>query len=182
MNDQDSKKVNSRVYIVSGMHRLATSFLSHCLNNTGVNMGENFSKSDNNPEGYFENPEFVILNEKILKEAGGTWFNPPSREAIKQVIPQFKDEFIELVNKNRDVLWGWKDPRNCLTLEYLLPYLEDEKYLVCIFRKPEGIINSLTTKYDIDDKKMTTEMATNIIKTYNKRLIRLIKKFLGMYG
>jgi len=173
--------MRSNTYIVCGTYRSATSFITHCLENAGIYMGKDMlGKSSTNPEGHFENMDFLRLNEKILEKAGGSWCKPPSREAIKAVIPKFRVEIEELIANTRVPFWGWKDPRNCLTVEFILPYITGDKYLVCIFRNPTKVIHSLTTKYRVDNEKMTEEMATNITTTYNRRLLDTIKSFLGL--
>lgn len=78
MNKDDSKTV-----IVLGMHRSGTSMTAAILNELGVNMGENlYVNYIANPIGHFEDMNFIILNRKILKTAGGNWEKPPTWKAI----------------------------------------------------------------------------------------------------
>lgn len=45
-------------------------------------MGDSLLKpSSTNPKGYFENVDFVYLNDKILNSIGATWDNPPKKRA-----------------------------------------------------------------------------------------------------
>jgi len=80
-------KVNSnrgdmnKTVIVLGMHRSGTSMVSGVLNILGVDIGKDLLGNHwSNPLGHFENNDFRNLNTQILKEAGGDWLNPPSRE------------------------------------------------------------------------------------------------------
>lgn len=46
-------------------------------------MGDSLLKpSSTNPKGYFENVDFVYLNDKILNSIGATWDNPPKKELL----------------------------------------------------------------------------------------------------
>src|SRR5689334_14926006 len=56
--------------IVTGMHRSGTSLTASLLSAAGVNMGGNLLPADaHNPDGYFEDVEFLELNRTILQQA-----------------------------------------------------------------------------------------------------------------
>lgn len=62
--------------IILGMHRSGTSIIAGVLHTLGVYMGNKFIGAHwSNLLGHFENIEFVRLNDKILKNAGGSWDN-----------------------------------------------------------------------------------------------------------
>ncbi len=160
-----------RTYIVLGMHRSATSFIAKALKDQGVDVGERLpGPSKDNPEGFFENQDFQELNDKILLEAGGNWGDVPSEEDISKV--NLDEEVEALVRKSQDDMWGWKDPRTALTLEHYLPFLDDDVYLVSVFRKPERVAESLHRIHGYD-KESCLKLAT----LYNDRMIKQIQNF-----
>lgn len=128
------------VVVVLGMHRSGTSMLSSMLETLGVNMGEDLLPN------HWEDRAFIDLNDRILKAAGGNWYNPPPLEAIKATPINLRAEASALV-KSRSIrpLWGWKDPRTCLTLPVYIPYLESPKYIV-MWRGKNSIVRSLTNR------------------------------------
>lgn len=168
-----------RTYIVLGMHRSGTSFISKALAEQGVNMGNDLGKADwGNPHGYWENQDFIELNTKILKHVKGEWDIVPSKKKIRQSAEHHKEEVKELVHKYKDDLWGWKDPRTSITLPAYLPHLEDiednDIYLVCMFRKPNKVAQS-------NEKvgNRSAERAEEITRDYNRRIFENVKEFLG---
>lgn len=167
MNDIHDQ--SDKVYIILGTHKSGTSFLSKALKDQGVTMTQ---LDDTSFRRHYEDEEFLNLNKEILKQAGGYWKEPPSKEAIKKV--DVSEKIKKLINKFRTKFWGWKDPRNILTVEKYLPYLkEDDVYLVCVFRKPKKVQESLTRVKGENDWKP-------LINEYNSRLIDVIKNFVGL--
>ena len=159
----------NRTFIVLGMHRSGTSLIAGGLNKSGINMGEKLLGANEwNPKGHFENEEFIELNDRILAEAGGSWDNPPSEEAILKAGEKLKDEIKVVVDRNKGRLWGWKDPRTTLTIKCYLPYIEHPFFITC-WRKPLDVAKSLNKR-----NGMPIEQGVKIAKEYNKRLIEFI--------
>jgi len=106
--------------IVFGMHRAGTSLVANILDKVGVSMGDKFLSPDGlNPNGYYEDEDFLWINKGILEHAGGVWYSPPSVENIKETGVKFREAIHTTVEKKKAKagknLWGWKDPRMCLT-------------------------------------------------------------------
>ena len=161
------------VYIILGMHRSATSFLAKCLKLGGVNIGKNLlGAGRGNPEGHFENLDFLNLNDEILFGAGGSWKNPPSEEAIHKSAERLKEKIKETIKRNKSELWGWKDPRTALTIQEYLPYLDDEVYLISIFRNPRKVAESLNRR-----DGMPIEQGIKLAQEYNRRIIKQLTNF-----
>jgi hypothetical protein len=92
---------------------------------------------DKNPTGYFEDREFLALNDDILMAAGGGPWKPPSREQVLAVKSQF-EERIKAIVRARDSaspLWGWKATTTNLTIRLFLPHLHNP-HIVAVFRNP----------------------------------------------
>ncbi len=126
-NDQAQKNI-----IVLGMHRSGTSMIAGVLQKLGVNMGRDcIGASVNNPFGHFEDIDLIALNQKILSAVDADWKHPPLREAIYSLKDKFNQPIKQVFNQNRDRLRGWKDPRTSITIELLLPYLNNPYFVVC---------------------------------------------------
>ncbi|MFX0186842.1 MAG: sulfotransferase family protein [Candidatus Hodarchaeota archaeon] len=161
----------TKTVIVLGMHRSGTSMISGVLSILGLNIGDIIKgRYEYNPFGYFEDQNFLKLNNEILKSAGGHPFDPPDEKSILIQAEKFKEE-IEKILKNKPELWGWKDPRTSLTIELYLPYLTNAYFIVC-HRKPEEVAESLYRKY-----KMDFEKSLKIKKIYDLRIENFFSKF-----
>lgn len=152
-----------KTYVVLGAPHTATSFVAKALQDQGVDMGVSM------PELY-QDGQFTLMNKWFLKKPGGRWNNPPSEEEIMEVDVDWRLE--ALMNKrNRQDMWGFKDPRTSLTLKRYLPYLEGDPYLICCFRKPDKVVDSFKSS------KYTKKMDRKTVDEYNRRIIKGIKEF-----
>jgi len=153
--------------------------VANIIKELGVYIGEDFlgGKNPFNPKGHFENRDFVEMNVKILGATGGKWSIPPSREEIlawkDEVAPQIK----ELIAKHEKEVWGWKDPRNTITLELYLPHLKNPHLLIC-YRDTDDIVASLQNRErEIFDKDIPKGWAVNLVSTYNGRIAETIADY-----
>ncbi len=133
---------------IAGMHRSGTSMITKLLNESGLYLGlesDLIPPGPGNPEGFWENRRFVRINSRILRELGGGWDYPPPipddwndarlaplREKAEPVVADFADH----------EPWGWKDPRNCLTLPFWQPMLTSARVVVVV-RNPLEVAESL---------------------------------------
>jgi len=158
------RKQDPKTYVVLGMHQGGTSFISKALFNQGVDMGIT-------EEGVYEDINFVNINDKILHVAGGNWSSPPPVEKIKGVAKTFDDK-IKRAFKDKD-FWGFKDPRTGCMADIYLPYLKDDAYLVCIFRKPRKVAESIARVGHFGEEK-----AYGLAIEYYNRIINTIRSFI----
>ncbi len=101
-----------------GMHRTGSSMMANILQVLGVEMNGADDK-------HCEDRDFVRLNRKILRSAGGSWDNPPLRRYIKREAQMWAIDAVSNLLESKDWLyrlagytdWGWKDPRMCLLLD-----------------------------------------------------------------
>lgn len=101
------------------------------------------SADDHNPTGFFEDRDFLKLNDRILAAAGGDFIHPPSRERILAQEGRFRAEISELI-RSRDGsnrVWGWKTTTTCLTLDLFLAELSRPR-LVVVIRNPLAVARS----------------------------------------
>jgi len=141
--------------LIIGMHRSGTSCLSRLLNMMGAYFspeGTQLEAQPDNPKGFWERPDVVHLNDKILNEAGGTWdqlgkFNLQNiSKDKKQLLKNRIQSTILGLDSHRP--WCLKDPRMCLTLPYWQPFLEIPTYIF-IFRNPLQVGQSLLARNNI---------------------------------
>lgn len=128
---------------VAGMPRSGTSLVTQLLHRCGLNLGppeQLMPASINNTDGFWENLRFVRLNERLLAASGGTWFAPP---ATLRPTPKITAEATSILAQfEGQEPWGWKDPRNALTLPFWKTLLPSMKVVVCV-RHPAETASSL---------------------------------------
>ena len=74
-----------------------------------------------NPEGFWEHLGFVALNEELLNELGGAWDLPPRADenfTHARLDPLRMKARLLIEGFESARVWGWKDPRNSLTLPF----------------------------------------------------------------
>ena len=133
--------------VILGMHRAGTSVVANVLHRIGISMGDEFLNSDGfNPNGYFEDKDFLWINKGIFENAHGIWYDPPSVENIQRGGEKFYNIIHETVEKKKRKagrnFWGWKDPRNCLTCWIYAKEIPNAKYIFVV-RRPSDIKLSL---------------------------------------
>jgi hypothetical protein len=133
-----------------GMHRSGTSVVSRIVNLLGVDLGPERIVSVSgvdNPRGYWEHSSMRVLNDEILGTFGGEWHVPPYFPPAWIRDPRLDDvrvragEFLTQTFAAQPV-WGWKDPRSCLTLPFWQDLVGEMRYVICV-RNPCAIAESL---------------------------------------
>jgi hypothetical protein len=142
--------VEPLVVCVAGMHRSGTSMVARMLHTCGINVGpeqELAMPAPDNEEGFWENADFVSLNDSLLKQLGGSWDNAPAepRRWESDELGALRDRALELIRKNDHAPWGWKDPRSSLTLPFWKQLLPALKVVICL-RNPLEVAQSLATR------------------------------------
>jgi GT2 family glycosyltransferase/glycosyltransferase involved in cell wall biosynthesis len=142
--------------------------LLHCC---GLELGpesELMPPQADNPEGFWEHLGFVALNDQILSELGGAWDLPPRRDEdfTNARLDPLRLKARLLIEKFDSVnVWGWKDPRNSLTLpfwEQLLPGIK----IVVVVRNPLEVAHSM------GERNGTSYLfGLRLWEIYNRRLL-----------
>jgi hypothetical protein len=156
-------KTEPDVICVLGMHRSGTSLLTRLLNVLGVYLGadhELMPPNGSNPRGYWERKEIVSINDEILARFGGSWDAPstfPSGWETASIIDDLKARALGLIQRDfhKTEIWGWKDPRTCLTLPFWQQLLPETRYLVCL-RNPVDVARSLGVRNNFSTEKCSS--------------------------
>jgi len=159
------------VVCVAGMHRSGTSMVARMIHTCGVYFGpERILEytSRENERGYWENVNFVTLNDALLDQLGGRWDMPPPRpESWNNAgLEALGDRALELIKQLSDLRrWGWKDPRNSITLPFWRQLVPNLKVVICL-RHPLEVIQSLVKRgSSVDDSLL------DLWLTYNQQLM-----------
>jgi hypothetical protein len=156
---------------ITGAHRSGTSMLAQLLHACGVYLGpesELMEPSYDNAEGFWEHLGFVRLNDEILQHFGGSWDLPPSVHLQRDSsdFRRFDENARTLIATMRESSpWGWKDPRNCLTLPFWREVIPELR-IVAIIRHPLEVAASLHARNGI-----SRALACHLWQTYNAPLL-----------
>jgi len=179
-----SNLFTSTCVIVLGMHRSGTSLVSGILDTLGVNMGSRFRAPDiHNPTGYYEDLDWRDLNKAILCWGGQyAWYNPPSPQIIKLAQGQFASEINSLIAaKSVSPLWGFKDPRTCLTIQaiyhHLSAYSNINVRVIFVRRNVSAVVASLMRRAEIRGYYEPPEHWHALYFTYNSYVIDFIETY-----
>ena len=156
------------IVCILGMHRSGTSLLTRLLNLLGVELGspEDFTTEPfaDNPKGYWEHYPIAAISDAILKRYGGSWDEPPLLPPAWETgaaIDDLRHRAQQLIQEFAEVqLWGWKDPRTCLTLPFWQQLLPNLRYVICL-RNPVDVARSIEQR-----DSLSAEKSSNLWFTY----------------
>ena len=127
-----------------------------------------------NPDGFWEHLGFVALNDELLNALGGAWDLPPTADENFSGAPRIdslrmKARLLIEGLASADV-WGWKDPRNCLTLPFWQDLVPGLKTLIMVR-------NPLEVAYSMRKRNGTSyAFGLRLWEIYNRRLIEAAGK------
>ncbi len=142
-----------------GPHRTGTSAVTAAIAALGADLGfASVYANEENQKGFFEHPDLIVLNEKVLGALGGAWDAPAfdGGQALALADPGLvaglQDEavaFLDRVFAGSD-LAVLKDPRLCVLLGFWLPAIRaagfDRIYMVHVLRDPAEAAQSQQTR------------------------------------
>lgn len=162
------------VVCVAGMHRSGTSMVARMLNICGVYFGPERILAESFPDnerGFWENLDFVDLNNALLQQLGGTWNKPPRLPETwsNAGLGPLRDRAMDLISRLSSLKqWGWKDPRNSLTLPFWRQLIPKLKVVICL-RSPLEVAQSLVGR-----GSPASDSLLELWLTYNQRLIMAV--------
>lgn len=160
---------------ILGMHRSGTSMIARLLNLAGLDIGPDDqlyqAHAVDNPEGYWENIQFVDMSDELLALAGGTWREPPpfrldSLPEDRRLSMLNRAAGLPLTLRLRDP-WGWKDPRATLTLPFWQQAYPDLKVVICL-RNPLEVAHSMSKR---QNDRMDRDQALRLWIVYHEAIL-----------
>jgi GT2 family glycosyltransferase/glycosyltransferase involved in cell wall biosynthesis len=156
---------------IAGAHRSGTSMVTRLLHACGLDLGpksELMPAQADNPDGFWEHLGFVALNDELLSELGGAWDLPPKADenfthARLDPLRMKARLLIEGFDSTR--AWGWKDPRNSLTLPFWQHLFPGLKTLIVV-RNPLEVAHSMRER-----NGTSYSLGLRLWEIYNRRLI-----------
>ena len=141
------------VIVITGMHRSGTSLTTSLLENAGVDIGDRLMGADTgNSKGHFEDLDFVEFHQNVLQSQGISVAGWTEYNSI-EVQPQYVATAKELISARQDKsIWGWKDPRTTLFLNFWSKLIPEAKYLF-VYRSPWEVVDSLFRRGDVIFRK-----------------------------
>lgn len=147
------KDLRPRPIIVTGMHRSGTSLVASYLSSLGVDMGGRLLAADaHNPHGYFEDTDFRQLQGKILIDStpdddGGHrdwgWTENERLDRGRLAAWAESARALAATRSSDHGLWGWKDPRTTLLLDFWNEILDREAFYILLYRFPWEVADSM---------------------------------------
>lgn len=179
------KDMESKILVVTGMHRSGTSLVSQYLQECGINMGrrlinlkaESVASAYN---GHHEDSDFVEFHERVLRNRRVSIFvSNESRFPIKLREVE-RNEVLRLLEARKNFnQWGWKDPRTSLFLEFWQEMIPNAKYIF-LFRDPLEVVDSLIRRNTDKAVSKSPVTALRAWKLYNKKIARFWKVNKGL--
>ena len=135
--------------ILTGMHRSGTSLTASLLASAGVQMGDKLlGPLPGNALGHFEDLGFLEFHRRALRGVGD---DPDgfSARSLPTLPPDLVARADELVADRAAAgrVWGWKDPRTTLCLDFWAERLPAARFLF-VFRTPADVADSLFRRGD----------------------------------
>lgn len=163
--------MESKVLAIAGMHRSGTSLTASILGSAGVYLGDRLVGVDvGNDKGHFEDVDFVEFHKQVLRsqslDADGLTFQTqmPVADRYVKIAQDLTKE------KSRHCLWGWKDPRTTLFLDFWLQLLPDANFLL-VYRSPWEVVDSLYRRGTDEAIAAYPEKAVELWMHYNQKML-----------
>jgi hypothetical protein len=128
------------IYVVLGMHKSGTTLVSQILHRSGINMMDELDTDTSYDKGNkHERESTKAVNHKILDSEGVFSLEIDLRQPPQSSADQ-RAEINKIIRdcSSKYNLWGFKDPRTCLTYPIWASELPEHKVIV-IYRSPYEI-------------------------------------------
>ena len=159
----------SQAIIITGMHRSGTSLVSSLLQRGGINIGEQLLAANSaNPRGYFEDVGFYEFHEHLLHERGQTYLHVAPSFAFEPTEAEIARAQALIAERAQQSLWGWKDPRTSLFLDFWHRLLPEGRFLF-VYRHPLEVLLSLLRRGEFDNHPSLLA-GLNAWHVYNSRI------------
>jgi hypothetical protein len=163
----------STVLIITGMHRSGTSLVAGLIDQAGVNLGpQRIAPAADNPHGYFEDAEIVRFHQDLLHARGENIL--VTREFALMPTAAERAHAQELIAARAGLpVWGWKDPRACLLLDFWNEVVPGARFLL-LYRHPFDVVLSLARRIEVVGFDFYTGLEAWY--AYNARLLEFARR------
>lgn len=152
----DNSPLSSRVVVIS-IGRSGTSLFARILHEVlGVDFGDestHIPRNYNNPDGYFENAEFMAFNDRVLRAINSWVLTPPPINYVDLMPDEMRAQFVaeaksRLAHYATDKpSFGWKDPRLSFTLPIWREACPNITPIIA-FRRPISVLSSIAAQLE----------------------------------
>ena len=133
--------------LILGLGRCGTSYLASFLRASGVDLGANLGEAGYvNPRGFFEDRSIVDFHKRLLAKGEPRGADIPLLAAPTGRAPsaEEKEEAVRILESlAKPGLWGWKDPRTLLFIDFWLGLLPDARLIIPIRHPLENYFSYL---------------------------------------
>ena len=157
--------------LLTGMHRSATSLFAQALARAGIDMGQRLNPAGHgNRHGHFEDVGFLRFHEDFMAARGiDALAPPPDWAAIADDAADAAARAL-VAERSRGRLWGFKDPRASLFLEFWLRHL-DRPLFVFLYRHPVEVLLSLLRRGSDPRVPLEPRDGMRTWTAYNRRIL-----------
>lgn len=159
----------SRSLVLAGMHRSGTSLLASVALRAGIDIGSSLMPGGRgNRRGHFEDLDFYRFHERFLERREVSAFAVP--DGWRPDPDPVEDEEARALASTDRPLWGFKDPRATLFLDFWEERLPSPLYLF-VYRHPVEVALSLLRRGLELEIQQDPRVAFRAWMTYNERLL-----------
>lgn len=172
----------NRVLVITGMHRSGTSLIGNWLTKAGLDLGENLiGATQSNIYGHFEDIEIVEFHEELLR-FNGTNLYQGIGDPLKFSASHIENALRIIEYRNKNEVWGWKQPRAALFLDLWIKLLPENSFYLCPFRHYEEVLNSLYKReYNKIDLKNSPKVASKKKEEFKSNKREILNSYLSMW-
>ena len=167
---------SSQAIVVTGMHRSGTSLVMRLLQGLGVNIGERLLEgAPGNPRGFFEDVDFYELHQAILRRCGLSILVEDAADIPELTEREARGARSILAERESLELWGFKDPRTSLFLDFWSRQLPGARY-VLLYRHPVEVVLSLLRRGSDLGALANPLIALRSWRVYNARILEFARR------
>ncbi|NJN73980.1 MAG: hypothetical protein HC799_14780 [Limnothrix sp. RL_2_0] len=173
--------MDSKVLIITGMHRSGTSLIAEYLSKCGLFVGKDLlnlatSSKASAYNGHHEDKAFFELHDQMLKRLHISPF-PRYQFRLTNRFTAQENRLAKALIEERKYLsqWGWKDPRTALFLKAWHRVIPEAKHLLLI-RNPLSVVDSLVRRGTDQQVVDCPLVGLQAWRVYNKRILIFLKE------
>jgi cell division protein ZapA (FtsZ GTPase activity inhibitor) len=176
---QDHSMSRLHALVLTGMHRSGTSLLASVVRQAGIDMGASLMIAGRgNPRGHFEDLDFHGFHERFLDRRAVSPFAVPDGWSPDPTSAEVEEARELAARRSGRPVWGFKDPRTLLFLDFWDGILEEPFYLF-VYRHPVEVALSLLRRGLELEVQNDPRVAIHAWTSYNERLLAFRREHPG---